>query len=136
MKKKKKIWNYLIPSWMMMFSSGKPKSIRNFFNLNLWSPWSSTSLFLTVPPEAHFFFALVNIFFRFISKLPTKVMTVTTLPHFLLALEIIICCSSALKLSHIHSSFGKLHIGQISSSLILCYHNLYCLNFLKFKSKK
>jgi len=116
--------NFVKPSRMTIFSSGNPKSIRNLFILNLWSPCNSTSFPLTVPPEAHFFFAFVNISFKFTSKFPTKVMTVTTLPHFRRELEITICCSSALKLSQIHSSLGKLHNGQISSSLIRSFHNL------------
>ena len=63
-------------------------------------------------------------FFKFTSKFPTKAITVTTLPHLRLEFEIIICCSSALKLSQIHNSFGKLHNGHMSSSLMLSYHNL------------
>ena len=86
-----------------------------------------------VPPEAHFFFAFVKIFFKFTSKFPTKVIKVTILPHFRLSLEITICWSSALKLSQIQSSLGKLHNGQMSSSLILSYHNLSYLKLFKIQ---
>jgi len=129
-------WAFLVYSWISIFSSGNPKSIKNFFILKRWSPWSSTSLSLTVPPDAHFFFAFVKISFRLTSKFPTNVITVTTLPHFLVSFDITICCSSALKPSQIHSSFGKLHIGQMSSSLILSYHNLIIKIFLKFNTWK